>query len=61
MEMIFAAILGCILSFLCGAGVVYGGVLFSEKPREPAEIEEDAEMNEQWLKLLSYDGNRLED
>lgn len=56
MEMVFATIIGCLLSFLCGAGVVYGRDLL--KPTRDLEAApEDENLKSQWVKFLNYDGN----
>jgi len=58
LELVFATALGCILSFLCGAGVVYGRDYLTaphgEEEKEPDEKE--LKMRAQWAELLDYDG-----
>ena len=57
---ILAVIFGCLLSFLCGAGVVYAReFLHSESDRHYAEISDDEGLKTQWEELLSYDGDSV--
>ena len=63
MAMIFATVMGCILCFMCGAGVVYGreyllSLSREEKDSEPEELsEKELRLQEQWAELLDYRGD----
>ena len=62
MEMIIAVIFGCVLSFLCGAGVVYGREFASlvRRYETQAHQEEEEPLKTQWEDLLNYDGRAKE-
>ena len=58
MEVIFATVIGCVLSFLCGAVAVYMRDYFAvPKQEKTAEIPQDPKMVKQWESFLNYKGD----
>lgn len=59
-------LLGCLISFLTGAGVALAAQEFllrreqaraEEAPDAPDEQQPDGKLREQWMNFLSYDGS----
>ena len=56
--MIIAVMLGLIISFLCGAGVVYG--VGRETNRQEETTPDEEKVHRQWVEFLNYDGEDSE-